>query len=62
MMNTMTAKDPVCGMTVKTASAAGRTEYKGESFYFCGAKCKEKFDLQPQQYLAAAIAGTANAS
>ena len=51
-MNTTTAvKDPVCGMDVDTAAAAGRTDYKGQTYYFCGANCKEKFDLNPGQYL-----------
>lgn len=51
-MNTTTAvKDPVCGMDVETATAAGRTEYKGQTYYFCGPNCKKQFDLSPQQYL-----------
>jgi Cu+-exporting ATPase len=51
-MNTTTAvKDPVCGMDVEVATAAGRTEHKGQTYYFCGSMCKEKFDLSPEQYL-----------
>jgi P-type Cu+ transporter len=51
-MNTTTAvKDPVCGMDVEAATAAGRSEHKGQTYYFCGSKCKEKFDLSPEQYL-----------
>jgi YHS domain-containing protein len=50
MKNTTAAKDPVCGMDIETATAAGRTEYKGQTYYFCGSKCKEKFDLNPEQY------------
>jgi Cu+-exporting ATPase len=58
-MNTTTAvKDPVCGMDVEVATAAGRTERKGQTYYFCGSKCKEKFDLSPEQYLGKS-AGTA---
>jgi YHS domain-containing protein len=45
MKNTTAVKDPVCGMDVETATAAGQTEYKGQTYYFCGSKCKEKFDL-----------------
>ena len=44
-------KDPVCGMDIEAATAAGRTEYKGQTYYFCGSACKEKFDLKPDQYL-----------
>ena len=51
MTTTTAVKDLVCGMDIETASAAGRTEYKGETYYFCGSKCKEKFDLNPEQYL-----------
>ena len=51
-MNTTTAvKDLVCGMDIETDSAAGRTEYKGQTYYFCGSNCKEKFDGNPEQYL-----------
>jgi P-type Cu+ transporter len=52
IINTATAvKDPVCGMDVEMATAAGQTEHKGQTYYFCGSKCKEKFDLNPEQYL-----------
>ena len=51
MNNTTAVKDPVCGMDIETATAAGRTEHKGQTYYFCGSKCKEKFDLNPEQYL-----------
>jgi len=44
-------KDPVCSMDIEAATAAGRTEYKGQMYYFCGSACKEKFDLKPDQYL-----------
>lgn len=42
--------DPVCGMGVDTASAAGRSEYEGTSYYFCSASCKEKFDASPSSF------------
>jgi Cu+-exporting ATPase len=51
MKNTTVVKDPVCGMDVETASAAGRTDYKGQTYHFCGSKCKEKFDQNPAQFL-----------
>jgi Cu+-exporting ATPase len=44
-------KDPVCGMDVETAAAAGHSEHKGHTYYFCGLSCKQKFDLNPEQYL-----------
>ncbi len=51
MKNTTAVKDPVCGMDIEMATAAGRTEHKGQTYYFCGSKCKEKFDVNPEQYL-----------
>jgi Cu+-exporting ATPase len=36
--------DPVCGMTVDPARAAGKSERDGEAYYFCSTMCKEKFD------------------
>lgn len=48
-------KDPVCGMGIDhdRAVAAGRkTEYNGETFYFCSDQCKRKFDAAPAQYSA----------
>ena len=43
--STTAVKDPVCGMDVETATAAGRTEHKGQTYYFCGSKCKGINDL-----------------
>jgi P-type Cu+ transporter len=43
--------DPVCGMTVDPAKAAGTSEYKGRTIYFCHMRCKEKFDANPSQYI-----------
>jgi len=44
-------KDPVCGMEVEPATAAGHTDHNGQTYYFCGSGCKQKFDLNPEQYL-----------
>jgi Cu+-exporting ATPase len=43
--------DPVCGMTIAPADAAGTSDYDGQRFYFCAPDCKEKFDANPQDYL-----------
>ena len=51
MKNTTAVKDRVCGMDIETATAAGRTELKGQTYYFCNSDCKEKFDSNPEQYL-----------
>ena len=42
-------KDPVCGMTVTTASKH-HLEHDGHPFYFCSAKCKTKFEASPDKY------------
>jgi Cu+-exporting ATPase len=47
----MTQKDPVCGMQVDPDKAAGTSEYKGTTYYFCAKRCKEKFDANPEQYV-----------
>jgi Cu+-exporting ATPase len=48
---TTAVKDPVCGMDIETATAASRTEYKGQTYHFCGSKCKERFDSKPEQFV-----------
>jgi YHS domain-containing protein len=43
--------DPVCKMTIDEAKAAGKSEYKGQTYYFCALSCKAKFDANPKQYV-----------
>ncbi|MEO6390353.1 MAG: heavy metal translocating P-type ATPase [Pyrinomonadaceae bacterium] len=43
--------DPVCGMRVSALTSAGKYEYKGTTFYFCSADCREKFSQDPDKYL-----------
>ena len=43
--------DPVCGMQVDPATAAGMSEYQGTSFSFCSMGCKRQFDRDPQRYV-----------
>jgi YHS domain-containing protein len=45
-----THRDPVCNMEVDEGSAAGRSQYQGEDYYFCSQDCKQKFDRSPEQY------------
>jgi Cu+-exporting ATPase len=44
-------KDPVCGMDVNPAQAAGQSEYQGRTYYFCSPGCKRAFDKEPQKYV-----------
>ena len=46
------ATDPVCGMQVDPATAAGQFEYEGHTYYFCSASCLAKFKAEPSKYLA----------
>jgi Cu+-exporting ATPase len=43
--------DPVCGMTVQPATAAGSHEYQGKTYYFCATSCLTKFRAEPIHYL-----------
>jgi Cu+-exporting ATPase len=46
--------DPVCGMTVNPASAKGRVEHAGKTYYFCSKHCVHKFEQSPDRYLSKA--------
>jgi P-type Cu+ transporter len=46
------AKDPVCGMDVDPHTAKHRAEYAGHTYYFCSARCRERFVSEPARYLA----------
>jgi Cu+-exporting ATPase len=35
-------------MQVEEQNAAGASDYKGETYYFCGQGCKQKFDENPE--------------
>jgi len=45
------AIDPICGMTVDPDKAAGRHDYKGETYYFCAVSCLERFRADPERAL-----------
>lgn len=47
----MTAKDPVCGMTVDDKTAPAKAEYKGKTYYFCSQQCKDTFQKDPEKYV-----------
>ncbi len=48
---TPAAIDPVCGMSVNPATAKHRHEHGGVTYYFCAARCKERFIADPARYL-----------
>jgi len=45
------ARDPVCGMLVDPATAEHSGEHAGQRYYFCGARCRERFLAEPATYL-----------
>jgi YHS domain-containing protein len=46
------AKDPVCNMSVDEKKAAATSVYKDTTYYFCARICKEKFDKDPEKFVA----------
>ena len=46
--------DPVCHMDVDPEDAAGKSVYKGRTYYFCATSCKERFDADPEGFLSPA--------
>jgi Cu+-exporting ATPase len=47
-----TVKDPVCGMEIDPATAAGSEEYEGKTYHFCSQSCLDSFTSDPQKYAA----------
>jgi P-type Cu+ transporter len=43
--------DPVCGMKVDPHTAKHRASHMGHPYYFCSARCREKFEADPAHYL-----------
>src|SRR5262245_42604341 len=48
--------DPVCGMTVNPATAAGSVTHDGKTYHFCSRHCLEKFEADPARYTSSAPA------
>ncbi len=47
-------KDPVCGMVVDPATSGHRSVHEGQTYFFCSAGCKGKFEADPVHYAALA--------
>ncbi len=52
-VNSATAIDPVCGMTVEIASARATHERQGTTYYFCCPGCRGRFVKDPERFLTA---------
>ncbi len=46
-------KDPVCGMWVDSQKPAGKVEHGGKAYYFCSPRCAERFEKEPEKFIAA---------
>ena len=46
-----TVHDPVCHMDIDPSTAAGTSEYNGQTYYFCSPGCKASFDKDPERYI-----------
>jgi Cu+-exporting ATPase len=44
--------DPVCGMMVDPQKAAAKREHKGKTYFFCSVRCGERFEQNPEKFLA----------
>lgn len=44
------ARDPVCYQEVDEETAEHKAEYRGETYYFCTAHCRKKFEEKPEKY------------
>ncbi len=47
----MRVVDPICKMEMEDKWAAFKSEYKGETYYFCTQEHKKMFDENPEKYL-----------
>lgn len=43
--------DPVCGMSVDPATSQHQFEHHGQTYHFCSAGCRSKFEAEPRKYL-----------
>ena len=44
------AIDPICGMTVDEKTSQHKSEYAGQTYYFCSPGCKRSFEKEPAKY------------
>jgi len=45
--------DPVCGMAVDRDKSTAASVYRGQTYYFCSASCRDKFEKEPAKYAVA---------
>jgi Cu+-exporting ATPase len=52
LAQTATVTDPVCRMSVDPHTARHTAMHAGRPYYFCSARCRERFIADPEKYLA----------
>jgi YHS domain-containing protein len=57
----VTVVDPVCGMRIDPAHAAGSRDYRGQTHHFCSEACLGKVDADPERYARPAVGHGAHA-
>ncbi|MEY2571289.1 MAG: uncharacterized protein QOE63_1639, partial [Acidimicrobiaceae bacterium] len=45
------ARDPVCGMQVRTVDAPASRHHDGHRYWFCADRCAERFDAEADRYV-----------
>ncbi len=45
------AIDPVCGMSVDRQNAKHRFAFRGQKYFFCSGRCRERFEAEPEKFL-----------
>ena len=46
-----TVFDPVCKMAVNPKTTKFKTEFYGQTYYFCCQECLDEFEKDPEKYL-----------
>ncbi len=44
-------KDFVCGAQIDRDKSAGTYNYKGDTYHFCSAHCRDEFSKNPGKYI-----------
>jgi YHS domain-containing protein len=47
----MMHEDVVCNRPIDAGTTAWTSRYHGEPYFFCSLECREKFELEPEDYL-----------
>lgn len=55
-------RDPVCGMNVKDDKNAIKSDYNGQTFYFCSNRCRDEFRRNPEAYIRTSGSNNGNTS